>query len=217
MEKKWQTVLRIPNVEVVHAHAVDEKDEKAIMLDIGRDSDNFDKERIARVLRMYVWRFPCDGYCQGMHMMAKPLVAVLKSDNDVVWGMSRIVAEVRTLLPSVSQEKWEVFYEKWEAWFLMFSGEMADEEHVMALRWGVFRLAPSATAEDLVVLWDAMLEYPPMLRGVYTAAIAAAAVRRDLRHLQYDARVAAKLRFEKVAGLVKVAKRTMEVYKNMYV
>lgn len=217
MENKWRSALRIPNVEAVHTPQVDEKDEKAIVLDIERDSDVFDKERVGRLLRMYVRRFPCDGYCQGMHFMAKPLVAVMKDDNDALWGLVRVLAEVRLLLPSVSTEKWEAFYEKWEAWFLMFSGEPADEEHVMALRWGVFRLAPSASSEDLVVLWDSMVDYPPMLRGVYTAAIAAAAVRRDMRHVQYDARVAAKLRFEKVAGLVKVAKRTMEVYKNMYV
>ena len=214
MDGKWSRALKLPQIKFEPCSA-DEKLRKSIELDVQRDGDVFDKEAVIKILNTYAVRFPCDGYCQGMHFMAKAFMHVMGDVDLATWGLIKMISEVRLLLPPAPEEKWILFYDKWEGWFTMFSGYVADDEHVMALKWGVFRMGPSASLKDLVVLWDAMFEYPSHLRGVFTAAAAAAVVRRE-NMVHYDPRVAVKLRFNKAGELVKVAKRTMRLYKDMY-
>lgn len=215
MDRKWCEILKITDIKI-DRRKVDDKLRKSIEMDVQRDSDDFDKSSVVEVLKMYCATFPCDGYCQGMHFMAKAMVSVMGDVDRATWGLIKVVSEVRLLMPSTSEEKWKDFYDKWEGWYTTFSGYVADDEHVMALKWGVFRMGPSAGVDDLILLWDAMFQYPPELRGVFTAAVAAAVMRRE-NIVHYDPRMAVKLRFNNASGLVKTAKRIMRLYKAMYI
>jgi len=215
MDGTWTRHLRIEENDLRITPPIRRYDtpwEKEINIDVDRMTNALPP--IKAVLSTYCHHHPCDGYIQGMNFFANILIHKL-GPQGAFWGMVKIMANKRIFMPCFDYSNFVAYCIQWEAFFHKFTdGRLADPEHVMALKWGIYGMSPSATPlEEIVIIWNAKVKLSSRLWPKFTAAVAAAAC---LRHLQknadpYDARqMHTRLQFNNAAQLVRRAHRMIK-------
>jgi hypothetical protein len=175
--------------------------------------------QLQNVLAAYCKCHPCDGYIQGMNFLANVFLHRL-GPQGAFWALAKYMGVYRHVMPAIDKDGFFEFAKEWNKNYLTFTDgkRAADEEHVMALKWGIYSLACHNTPlHDIMTLWDSMLKLPWRLWPSYTAAVAAAAVERRIRETgeEYDARVMyTQLNF---ANAQQLSRRAMRIIKHRYI
>lgn len=188
---------------------LDEKILREIELDVQRTQTCM-TANLKLLLKLYATYFPCDGYVQGMNLCAVPFVENMRL-MQAFWSFVMLMGHIRPSLPN-NYAAFHAFAYRWENMYHLFCSQYADSNHVLALKAGVFRLAPCMEKEDLCLVWCEMAKHD---HDVFTAAFAAAAVRRRIRKVgaeNFESTDAAMLKITNVEPLIRRAVRTVMIY-----
>ena len=190
---------------------LDEKVDYVIHVDVQR-TKTVAPLLLKLLLRLYVSHFPCEGYTQGMNYCAVPFIESMTL-RKAFWAFAMFMGRIRQHLPQ-NYAAFHAFCATWEKLFTKFSGQQADIQHTLALKAGVFRLAPCMDKDDLCKVWEEMFQCKNDI--AFTAAFFAAAVRRKLRTPNakpYECVTAQNMVITDVDPLIRRAKRTILIYK----
>ena len=211
MSDLWLQLLKVPEEAIsleLTIGLIPNQIVRQICLDVKRTvTDN--PESLKTLLELHATYFPCDGYIQGMNLCAVPFVETLNI-NEAFWAFAMFMGTIRNKLPT-NMSKFFHFAKKWEQMFHKFTGYKCDGEHTMALKAGVFKLSPMMNKNNLKTVWNAMLQHD---HNIFTAAFAAAAVRRHYRNKKYDCMTAHMIQILNVEPLIRRAIRTIIIYKR---
>ena len=145
------------------------------------------------VLTTYCKHHPCDGYIQGMNFLCNVFLARM-DPRASFWALAKYMGIYRHVMPGIDKKGFNEFSTRWNKMFFEFNDKerMADEERVMALKWGVYSLTCHNTPmNDILCLWDTMIRLPQRTWPTFSAAVATAAIHRRLRKTkeEYDPRI----------------------------
>ena len=214
MNETWARHLKIDDHDIKVSPTIkshETKWKRDIDIDVDRMKKVEDKITLKKLLYTYCYYHNCDGYVQGMNCVAWVMLTQLK--DRAFWGLVKYMGHIRTHLHCIDLQGFLHFCASWETLFHEFSdGLHADQEHVMALKWGIYAFTTTNTElEEIITLWNAMLTYPTRLWTMFTAAVAAAACRREIRNTTYNPQLfQSKLNFNDAPQLVRRAKRMMK-------
>ena len=172
--------------------------------------------RLMAVLTTYCKFHPCDGYIQGMNFLCNVFLARMNPEA-TFWALAKYMGKFRHVMPAIDKEGFNTFAKRWNEMFFEFNDKerRADNEHVMALKWGVYTLTCHNTPmEDILYLWDTMIRLPQRTWPTFTAAVATAAVLRKLKKSgeEYDPRIMyTQLNF---AGGQQLARRALRIIQH---
>ena len=139
------------------------------------------------------------------------------------WGFAMFMSSIRVYIPGlpdtvsgVSETSFRFYAKRWISLYKDFCKFKTNEHtQVIALKAGLYRLAPYMTTRHLIEVWQVMFQYPPSYYDVFTAAFFAAATRREVRRKKkYSVTLMYDILLEDIHPLVRRAKRTVLIYKR---
>lgn len=167
------------------------------------------------LLTTYCKHHPCDGYIQGMNFLCNVFLARMEPKTSF-WALVKYMGMYRHVMPSIDKKGFTQFATRWNKLFFEFNDRerVADEESVMALKWGVYSLTCHNTPmKDILSLWDTMIRLPQRTWPTFSAAVATAAIWRRLKKTneEYDPRIMyTEVNFSDGATLARRALRIMQ-------
>lgn len=211
MDETWTRHLKIQTEDLMVTPVIkvyNTEWETVIVQDVERMKA---QANLHEVLSTYAHIHPCDGYIQGMNFVANILIYKL-SAGGAFWGMTRFMAHFRTHMPFFDKKAFIEYGNKWNEMFATFSdGLPADEEYMMALKWGIYAMScERIDIETTAAIWDELVKLPNGKWAQFTAALAAAACVRQMKYADtpYDARMmCSSIQLHNVDQLIRRAHR----------
>lgn len=135
------------------------------------------EDRIAKLLTEYAAVHRADGYLQGFNYAMTLLLFVFKdcpdADADTWWCFSRIVGLIRPLMPDFNVAWFDWYRRHWLGEFhqrlakhcprleMILSQESETFSALITVKWFMIWFAQTVPFDDLLVLWDFLIERPP--------------------------------------------------------